>query len=61
MNREHRTEGAAPRFEAVSAEELTLVSGGSFKSKLIAAAKWAKDHVVVLVGEIIGGAIKGKF
>jgi hypothetical protein len=58
MNRDHRSAG---RFEAVSAEELRLVEGGGIISKLKAAAKWAKDHLVVTVGKITGGGIKGKF
>jgi hypothetical protein len=58
MNRNHRSAG---RFEAVSAEELMLVEGGGIISKLKAAAKWVKDHVVVGVGKVVSVGIKGKF
>ena len=53
MNREHRTSQSpsTARFEAVSAEELILVEGGSLKSKFIKALKWIKDHVKVDLGK----------
>ena len=60
MNREPLSSGSAPRLTAVSAEELTLVSGGSLWSKIKAAAVWVKDHVFVdLANGVIGG--KGTF
>ena len=49
-----------PRLEAVSAEELTLVTGGSFWSWLTDAATWVYDHVFVDVGNFVFG-YKGTF
>jgi len=48
----------APGIQAVGDEELGSVRGGSFVSRLKAAAKWVKDHVVIGLNKI---GIKGKF
>jgi len=51
MNREPFSSGSEPRLVAVSAEELTLVTGGGFWSSLWdgikSAANWVYDHVFV--------------
>jgi hypothetical protein len=41
-----RSLGNAPQLVAVSADEALLVDGGSFFSKLKAAAVWVYDHVI---------------
>jgi hypothetical protein len=64
MNREplraDRSFGNAPRLVAVSAEELTLVTGGGIFSWLKDAAVWVKDHVFVDLGNRVIG-YKGTF
>ena len=44
----------------LSDEELEMVSGGSFFSRLKAAATWVKDHVFVDTSNKTAG-VKGKF
>jgi hypothetical protein len=46
------------RVEFVTDDELSRVRGGSFFSRLKAAARWVKDHVVIGLHKI---GIKGKF
>ena len=46
------------RLEFVSDNELSQVRGGSFFSRIKAAARWVKDHVVIGLHNI---GIKGKF
>ena len=57
---QNRSLGNVTSLVDVSADELMLVHGGSFFSKLKAAAHWVYDHVYVDVkNHIIGG--KGTF
>ena len=45
-------------MRTVGDDELRLVRGGSFWSRVKAAARWVKDHVVIGLNKI---GIKGKF